>query len=198
MSEGAENTSSSEQYCRDFLSLFLSGTLTDQKKGYSGLYKIISKYANYRFNSHNEDFRQDVVQIALTKIDKAGRNSPEAIEFCNAWIRTIVERVGIEEYRKKEKFDKARHLQQQGFADFTQKSGFVWLEDEDVAECLDLILAVIEQETTGPDDLSIIEGIVLGESHSEIAAKTERTEGAIATRVNILRNKMKKLRDELC
>ncbi|WP_457618419.1 hypothetical protein, partial [Lutibacter sp.] len=192
---GKSNKKSSNEFIQYILSLFLSDNIIEQKNGYKEIYRITSNYVNHHFYSHNEDYKQDIIQMSIINIDRYGRKSLN-IENYSTFIRKIIMKTGIMEYHRNEKFEKLIYLHQEGLIDLTPESCFISSEHEEEVEFLSLIRAIIEWKLLEPKDLKILTGVILGESHTNIALEVRCSNSCVSERIHILRKKLNNLKEK--
>lgn len=183
-------------HCMDCLKSFWGTETLAVKKGYDCLYGAIGSYVNRCFNNLQSDQKSDVVHNALLKIHQAGAET--VVETCSAWVRTIAHREGINLLRKETRHTKDRADEDSLAYDSSERAS----ETDDFSaqlewqENIEKIIAFLQEESGGEDDLVIITGLVNGESYEEIGQKIGRAKGAVATRASVIRKKLQSLRKD--
>lgn len=169
----------------------------------AGLLSCIMSYIAYICSRHYElSFaeREDVLQEVAMKLMCQGEKLQA--HFSKRLLYVMVRNQCIDQFRK----------QQRQLAVFNPSSTSVqevsapapsMTEGADISliqnlNCLEAIFGHIESQPTGKADIAIYTHYAFGLSHCEIAARVQRTTGAITKRLSILKGHLKALKNELC
>lgn len=181
--------------CMGCLQAFWGKEYLTIKQGHQCLYQVVAPYIHKCFDNLLADQRHDAIQNTLLKIHTAERNT--VITSCKSWVLTIAHREGISLLRKEQ-----RHMEERQPLNDDGDMNHYAEKQEDFDQLLhwqksiERLIVFLENDSGGKDDLAIITALANGESHEEIAAKLNRSRGAIATRVSMLRKKLHALRDD--
>lgn len=180
--------------CRRYLEQLRSTNTREQEAGYyfwlPRLFKLV-RVINWSFDPETQ---KDIVQDVLVSLYKNGHQQrPDG--NAQAWVRMVVANACHDVWRRR----KTRHADDHVDMDEVADEMVALSPDQNGDDCTEKVLAYyMENHADGPDDRVILNGLVQGLSHEEIALQTGRTKSAISTRACVLKKKLRELREELC
>jgi DNA-directed RNA polymerase specialized sigma24 family protein len=186
-----------ESQCQEALRQYLSGNIAEHRIGYVYLLSYVKRYVSKKFRNLSESERESCIADVLYRIHRNGHTQKER---CVAWLNAIASNACRDEWRKiKESRKNLLSIEEHDFTfdDAGNNTVDPTVEREEM-DCLHKVLAYLEKWVDGPNDAEILKGLILGESHDEIAKRIGRSSGAVATRVAGLRKELKRIREELC
>lgn len=189
---------SNHQQCHEMLDAFI------QQRDDMGakLLSALQRYIHYCGNSMqplSAEDQQEVLQEVSIKLLKRHK---QLTGNCNGWLFTIVRNEYIDLLRRQNRQNRLMVPDDSGnLVEVTAASTLPIQHDSqlfDETECLEHVFDHIEKQPTGEMDISIYTQYAMGMTNNEIAEKTGRTQGAIAKRISLLRQRVKQLKAALC
>lgn len=169
----------------------------------ASLLKYIVSYISYVSMTHyelsyadQEEVQQEVAIKLLCQGHEIGH------KFSKRFLYVMVRNQCIDQQRKKSR-QLATFVPSNTSIDDVSAPAPCLSEGKDVSllhslNCLEIIFSHLEAEPTGARDIAIYTNYAFGLSHNEIAAHSGRTPNAIAKRLSILRDRLKRLQSEYC
>ena len=191
------------QFSENNFSAHLVNYLDQKNDNGAMLLEYIDRYiahvcrTHYAFSfSEQEDIRQEMAIILLCQGEKYRQR------FAKRLLYVMVRNQCLDQFRKQR-----RHLTtfvSPASKEDQQSAPAPTISDGADAElfqhlnCLERIFGEIGAQPTGSEDIKIYTQYAFGLSHLEISQSANRSVTAIARRLSILRNRLNKLKNDLC